>query len=120
MRAVWQFFEAEAEGDSLHLFAPEGPSRLHTFRFPRQRVGDYLCLSDYVLPAQGGQRDHLALFVVTAGEGVRDRAREGEERRVLLQDRMGCRHWRLRRRRVARNGCTGGFAKIGDFLIRRR
>src|SRR5438477_3063398 len=74
IRAVWQFFEAEAAGDSLQLFAPGEKEPLHTFRFPRQRQGDFLCLSDYVLPTQNGQRDHLALFVVTAGEGVRDRA----------------------------------------------
>jgi len=43
---------------------------LHTFRFARQRKGDFLCLSDYVLPAQNGRRDHLALFVVSAGEGA--------------------------------------------------
>jgi 5-methyltetrahydrofolate--homocysteine methyltransferase len=78
VRAVWQFFEAEAEGDSLHLFSPGAPEPLHTFRFPRQRVGDYLCLSDYVLPAQGGHRDHLALFVVSAGEGIRDRAEKAK------------------------------------------
>jgi len=74
VRAVWQFYEAEAEGDSLHLFAPGAKEPLHTFRFGRQRQGDFLCLADYVLPAQNGQRDHLALFVVTAGEGIRGRS----------------------------------------------
>jgi 5-methyltetrahydrofolate--homocysteine methyltransferase len=73
IRAVWQFYEAEAEGDALHLFAPSAREPLHTFRFKRQRQGDFLCLSDYVLPTQNGKRDHLALFVVTAGEGVRER-----------------------------------------------
>jgi 5-methyltetrahydrofolate--homocysteine methyltransferase len=73
VRAVWQFFEAEAEGDALHLQKP-----LHTFRFKRQRQGDFLRLSDYVLPAQNGKRDHLALFVFTAGEGVRERAEKAK------------------------------------------
>jgi len=73
-RAVWQFFEAESDGDSLHLFSPGAKEPLHTFRFPRQRQGDFLCLSDYVLPPQNSQRDHLALLVVTAGEGIRARA----------------------------------------------
>jgi len=35
-------------------------------------------LSDYVLPAQNGRRDHLALFVVTAGEGVRSRSEKAK------------------------------------------
>jgi 5-methyltetrahydrofolate--homocysteine methyltransferase len=78
IRAVWQFFEAEATGDSLQLFAPGASAPLHTFRFPRQRQGDFLCLNDYVLPAKNGQRDHVALFVVTAGEGIRDRAEKAK------------------------------------------
>src|SRR5215469_13656350 len=60
IRAVWQFFEAESEGESLLLFAPGAKQPLHTFHFARQRQGDFLCLSDYILPAQKGQRDHLA------------------------------------------------------------
>jgi 5-methyltetrahydrofolate--homocysteine methyltransferase len=78
VRAVWQFFESEAAGDSLHLFSPGAKEPLHTFRFPRQRQGDFLCLSDYVLPPQNSQRDHLALFVVSAGEGIRDRAEKAK------------------------------------------
>src|SRR5713101_7287141 len=78
VRAVWQFFEAEAEGEALHLFAPGATAPLHTFRFGRQRQGDFLCLSDYVLPAKSGQRDHLALFVVTAGEGIRGRSEKAK------------------------------------------
>ncbi len=78
IRAVWQFFEAEAEGELLHLFAPGAKDLLHTFRFARQRKGDFLCLSDYVLPVRDGQRDHLALFVVSAGEGIRERAEKAK------------------------------------------
>jgi 5-methyltetrahydrofolate--homocysteine methyltransferase len=107
VRAVWQFFEAEAEGDSLHLFAPGAPEPLHTFRFPRQRVGDYLCLSDYVLPARDGQRDHLALFVVSAGEGIRDRAEKAKNdgyyfkshglQALAIETAEGCAEWLHRR-----------------------
>jgi 5-methyltetrahydrofolate--homocysteine methyltransferase len=78
IRAVWQFFEAEADGDSLHLFAAGAREPLHTFHFKRQRLGDFLCLSDYVLPPQNGRRDHLAVFVVSAGEGVRERSEKAK------------------------------------------
>ena len=78
IRAAWQFFEAEAEGDSLQLFAPGSKEPVHTFRFGRQRQGDFLCLADYVLPTKNGKRDHLAMFVVTAGEGIRDRAEKAK------------------------------------------
>ena len=78
VRAVWQFFEAEAEGNALHLFTARRERPLHTFRFKRQRSGDSLCLCDYVLGAKAGTRDHVALFVVTAGEGVRERSEKAK------------------------------------------
>ncbi len=74
VRAVWQFFEAEAEAEQLHVFAPGESSPAHTWKLKRQKIADRLCLSDYVLPAQSGKRDHVALFVVSAGEGVRERS----------------------------------------------
>jgi len=74
VRAVWQFFEAEAESERLHVFEPAAISPAHTWNLKRQPMGDRLCLSDYILPARAGKRDHLAIFVVTAGEGVRERS----------------------------------------------
>jgi 5-methyltetrahydrofolate--homocysteine methyltransferase len=107
IRALWQFFEAEAAGESLHLFAPGAEQPLHTFRFPRQRQGDYLCLSDYVLPKQNSQRDHVALFVVTAGEGIRDRAEKAKNdgyyfkshglQALAIEAAEGCAEWLHRR-----------------------
>jgi 5-methyltetrahydrofolate--homocysteine methyltransferase len=76
--AVWQFFEAERRGNSIALFAPGESAPVHTFHFQRQRVGDKLCLSDYVLPPQNGARDHVALFVVTAGAGIREKSEEAK------------------------------------------
>jgi 5-methyltetrahydrofolate--homocysteine methyltransferase len=72
IRVVWQFFDAQREGNSIHLFEPGAMTPQHTFHFLRQARENGLCLSDYVLdPADDGQRDHVALFVVTAGEGIR-------------------------------------------------
>jgi 5-methyltetrahydrofolate--homocysteine methyltransferase len=73
-RAVWQFFEAERDGNSIRLFEPGAKEPVHAFNFGRQPRKDGLCLSDYVLDADNGARDHIALFVVTAGEGVRERS----------------------------------------------
>jgi 5-methyltetrahydrofolate--homocysteine methyltransferase len=78
IRAVWQFFEVEPEGEALHFFSPGEALPLHTFRFKRQRVGDFLCLSDYVMAPRDGKRDHVALFVTTAGEGVRARSEKAK------------------------------------------
>lgn len=80
IRAVWKFFEAEREGNSIHLFAPGAMTPLHTFRFGRQPKADGLCLSDYILDRDEKGRDHICLFVVTAGEGVRERAEEAKNK----------------------------------------
>jgi 5-methyltetrahydrofolate--homocysteine methyltransferase len=107
VRAVWQFFETEPEGNLLHLFAPGGTEPLHTFRFKRQRVGDFLCLSDYVLAPRNGKRDHLALFVVTAGEGVRERSEKAKNegyyfkshglQALAIESAEACAEWLHRR-----------------------
>ena len=82
VKAVWQFFEAGRDGNAIQLFSPGANSPLHTFHFGRQRRDDGLCLSDYILESEDGRRDHLALFVVTAGACIRERAeawkQEGE------------------------------------------
>jgi 5-methyltetrahydrofolate--homocysteine methyltransferase len=106
-RAVWQFFEAEADGQAMPLFAPGGAEPVHTFQFPRQRVGDFLCLSDYVLPSQDGKRDHVALFVVTAGEGVRERSEKAKNegyyfkshgmQALAIESAEACAEWLHRR-----------------------
>jgi 5-methyltetrahydrofolate--homocysteine methyltransferase len=107
IRAVWQFFEVESEGESLHLFARGAKEPLHTFRFARQRQGDFLCLSDYILPPQSGKRDHVALFVVTAGEGVRQRSEKAKNdgyyflshglQALAIETAEGCAEWLHRR-----------------------
>ena len=71
---LWRFFEAESEGNTLHIFSPGGSSPIASLDFPRQPKTDGLCLADFVLPPAGGARDAIALFVVGAGDGVRDRA----------------------------------------------
>jgi 5-methyltetrahydrofolate--homocysteine methyltransferase len=79
VRAVWQFFEAERDGNSVRLFAPGASAPLHTFAFGRQPRDNGLCLSDYVLDPVDGVRDHVAIFVVTAGAGIRERAERAKE-----------------------------------------
>ncbi len=85
VRAAWQFFEAERDGNAIHLFAPGEETPLHTFHFGRQRRTDGLCLSDYILDAEEGRRDHLAMFVVTAGEGIRERSEEWKQAGKFLK-----------------------------------
>jgi 5-methyltetrahydrofolate--homocysteine methyltransferase len=124
-RAVWQFFEAEADGQAMHLFAPGGAEPVHTFQFPRQRVGDFLCLSDYVLPPQDGKRDHVALFVVTAGEGVRERSEKAKNegcyfkshgmQALAIESAEACAEWLHRRIRE-----DWGFPDPPDMTMAQR
>ncbi|MBM3798143.1 MAG: methionine synthase, partial [Acidobacteria bacterium] len=77
-RGVWRYFEAERDGNAVHLFEAGAATPVHTFEFGRQPRENGLCLSDYILPAKNGRRDQMALFVVTAGEGVRERSEEAK------------------------------------------
>ena len=78
VRAVWRFFEAERNGESVLLYEAGGAAPAASLRFPRQAREDGLCLADFVLDADEGRRDQIAIFVVTAGEGVRERAEQAK------------------------------------------
>jgi 5-methyltetrahydrofolate--homocysteine methyltransferase len=74
-RAMYRFFPAQSDGNTLRLALPGGGEAC--FTFPRQVAGERLCLSDFVHPGAGaGAADSVALFITTAGEGVRARAEE--------------------------------------------
>jgi 5-methyltetrahydrofolate--homocysteine methyltransferase len=106
VRAVWRFFEAERDGNSIQLFEPGGAAPIHAFHYGRQAKGDGLCLSDFVLDPQTG-RDHVALFVVTAGEGVRARSEDAKVKgeffmahglqALAIETAEGCAEWLHRR-----------------------
>ncbi|HTD52679.1 MAG TPA: vitamin B12 dependent-methionine synthase activation domain-containing protein, partial [Thermoanaerobaculia bacterium] len=71
-RAMYRFFEAFSDGNSVHLLC--SGQEIAVFDFPRQSAGERLSLADFVRPKDGGPPDSIALFLTTAGEGVRDRA----------------------------------------------
>jgi 5-methyltetrahydrofolate--homocysteine methyltransferase len=82
-RAVWRFFPAaisdrggrNGSGSTLTLFDPKSGDPAAEWRLPRQEGSHRLSLVDYVLD----QGDHVALFVTTAGEGVRERVQQWKE-----------------------------------------
>jgi 5-methyltetrahydrofolate--homocysteine methyltransferase len=120
VKAVWQYFEAESEGNAIEIFShrrgaedaennsdqspilPSPHSPVHIFAFPRQRKPDGLCLADYVMPPQHPNtptpqtptlqhsstpllRDSIAMFVTTAGFGIRERSEEYKSRGEYLK-----------------------------------
>ena len=74
-RAVWRFLPTRAEGNTLTVFesanGSDGERALASWEFPRQPGEEGHCLADYVL-----ENDHIALFVTTAGEGVREQVEQ--------------------------------------------
>jgi 5-methyltetrahydrofolate--homocysteine methyltransferase len=67
-KAVYGYFACAAEGNKLHVYAgPDSDSLLTSFDFPRQRSGRRLCISDFFMPLSAGQRDVIAMQVVTMG-----------------------------------------------------
>jgi 5-methyltetrahydrofolate--homocysteine methyltransferase len=78
---VHQWFRARAAGETLTLRAPDGRPAA-SFVFPRQPAGERLCLTDYV---RDDRQDYVALFAVTCGAGVRERATAWKERGDYLR-----------------------------------
>jgi 5-methyltetrahydrofolate--homocysteine methyltransferase len=78
---VYQWFRARAGGDTLTLLAPDGRPAA-SFTFPRQPDGERLCLTDYV---RDDRDDYVALFAVSCGAGVRERAAAWKERGHYLR-----------------------------------
>ena len=73
-RALYRFYVAGSEGESVILReSPDGPEAAR-FQFPRQANRDRLSLVDWVAPLSSGQPDFIAAFVTTCGAGVRAQA----------------------------------------------
>ncbi|HJT24246.1 MAG TPA: vitamin B12 dependent-methionine synthase activation domain-containing protein, partial [bacterium] len=65
---VYGFWLANSEGNDLIIYDGNDPKKeLERFKFPRQRVGRHLCLSDYFRPVSSGEKDVVAFQVVTIG-----------------------------------------------------
>ncbi|MDO8209424.1 methionine synthase [Conexibacter sp. CPCC 206217] len=70
-RAKLGYFPCNSVGNELIVFDPEDQDReLHRLVFPRQPRHDRICLADFYRPLDSGERDVVALQVVTAGDEV--------------------------------------------------
>ncbi|HEY1390727.1 MAG TPA: methionine synthase [Ktedonobacterales bacterium] len=81
-RAIYGYYPARAEGDTLLVLDPSDHSRvLERFTFPRQLDGQRLCLADY-FATESGEPTAVAFQVVTMG----DRASQETERMQAAGD----------------------------------
>jgi 5-methyltetrahydrofolate--homocysteine methyltransferase len=78
---LYQWFRARAQGDRVLILGADGRELAH-FDFPRQAGGERLCLSDWV---RDDVDDVLAMFAVTCGRGVRERAEAWKARGDYLR-----------------------------------
>ncbi len=75
--AVYGYFPAGSDGDSVVVFDADGVTERERFRFPRQTDRDRLCLADYVLPLRDGlPLDTIGLTAVTVGKRASERTAE--------------------------------------------
>ncbi len=86
-RALFRFFRAESEGNTIRVFSPEGSQVLESITLPRQPRPGGLCIADYVSP-KGGSPDNFAAFVTTCGVGVREAAEDLKNRGEYLKSHI--------------------------------
>jgi len=80
-KAVYGYFSCQSEADDLIIYADHVSREiLCRFNFPRQSKGNRLCLTDYFRSTQSGDRDVVALQLVTSGQGISDYAKTLFER----------------------------------------
>ncbi len=77
-RGIYRFYAARSEGETLVLSESPGGPEVARLPFPRQPDRERLCITDWVEP-RDGRPDYVALFLVSAGKGVRERAEELKE-----------------------------------------
>lgn len=88
-RALWQFFPASAVGQTLVFHDPQTGDPLETVPFPRQQKPPFHSIVDLVRPGDGSTpTDHVALFVTTAGEGIRELSERWKEEGEYLRSHM--------------------------------
>ncbi|MCH7993819.1 MAG: methionine synthase [Planctomycetes bacterium] len=77
MQAVYGFWPAQSDGDSLIIFDPDDRDRkIARFEFPRRGKPPYWCLSDFFRPVTDDVQDVASFMVVTAGHRVTEVAAE--------------------------------------------
>jgi 5-methyltetrahydrofolate--homocysteine methyltransferase len=87
-RAVYKFFPAQADGDTLLIYNSAGTEVQERFLFPRQQHGEGLCLSDFVAPRAAGKMDYVAFFAVTCGHRVRELSERYKQAGQYLQSHV--------------------------------
>jgi 5-methyltetrahydrofolate--homocysteine methyltransferase len=75
--SLYGYFSCQSEGNTLLVFrAPDSNEVAARFELPRQKTERKLCVADFFRSVDSGERDVLALMLVTIGQHAADYARE--------------------------------------------
>jgi 5-methyltetrahydrofolate--homocysteine methyltransferase len=98
-KAVFQFWPANAVGDSVELYTnnarTEVLAQLHFLRQQRKMAQDspHYCLADYIAPKHTGLEDYIGAFAVTMGTGVEEYAKtfqdQGDDYTSIMVKALG-------------------------------
>jgi len=75
-KAAYGYFKCAAKGNDLLLFDESGTKETGILALPRQDKDGGICIADFFRDVDSGERDVLAMQVVTAGQKVADVGRE--------------------------------------------
>jgi len=75
--ALYGYFSCQSEGNALLVYrTPDSSDVVARFDLPRQTTERRLCVADFFRSVASGERDVLALMLVTIGQHAADHARE--------------------------------------------
>jgi 5-methyltetrahydrofolate--homocysteine methyltransferase len=77
-QVVYGYFPCQSEGNSLHVYEPEGDRNqpFVTWKFPRQKSMRRYCIADFFASKESGQMDVLPMQAVTMGQVASEVAQE--------------------------------------------
>lgn len=75
-KAAYGFYKCASSGNSLLIFDESGKKQVGQLDLPRQDKDGGICVADFFRDVDAGERDVLAMQVVTAGQTVADVARQ--------------------------------------------
>jgi 5-methyltetrahydrofolate--homocysteine methyltransferase len=77
-QVVYGYFPCQSEGNSLHVYQPEGDRTqpFVTWKFPRQKSMRRYCIADFFASKESGQMDVLPMQAVTMGQVASEVAQE--------------------------------------------
>ncbi len=75
-KAAYGYFKCASSGNDIILFDESGNKEIGRFALPRQDKDGGICVADFFRDIDSGERDVLAMQVVTAGQKVADVGRQ--------------------------------------------